>query len=79
MSDIDPMEFGQIRAQVSQLLESDRQKTLLLQAMSEDMQAIRLQLAEAKGGWRLLVALGGAASALGGVITWGLSHIRWTP
>jgi hypothetical protein len=79
MSVIDPMEFGQIRAQVTQLLESDRQKTLLLQTMSEDMQAIRLQLAEAKGGWRLLVALGGAASALGGFITWGLSHIRWTP
>jgi hypothetical protein len=79
MSTVDPKEFGEIRAQVSQLLESDRQKTLLLQAMSEDMQAIRLQLAEARGGWRLLVALGGAASALGGIITWGLTHVRWAP
>jgi hypothetical protein len=32
------------------------------------------KLSEARGGWRLLMALGGAAAVLGGAITWLLTH-----
>jgi hypothetical protein len=65
VNDIDPQEFGAMRAQVSALLDSDRLKTQLLEKLATDMSAIRLQLAEAKGGWRMLVWIGGGIGALG--------------
>jgi hypothetical protein len=74
MSDIDPQEFGRLQAQVERLLESDRVKTELLETMSVAIQAIQLQLATAKGGWKALMLLGGAAATLGGFVTWALQH-----
>lgn len=31
---------------------------------------------EAKGGWRLLVMMGGAAGTVGGLLSWAISHWR---
>lgn len=78
MSDIDPQEFGRLQAQVETLIRSDAEKTDLLRTLADDMTAIRLQLAEAGGGWRMLLALGGASSVVGGFITWAVTHFRWT-
>jgi hypothetical protein len=77
MSDIDPQEFGRLQARVEQLIASDTQKTELLAKLADDMQAVRLQLAEARGGWRLLVMLGGASSVIGACITWAAQHFVW--
>lgn len=79
MTTIDPQEFGRLQAQVETLIASDASKTELLQTMAADMTAIRLQLAEARGGWRLLVAMGGAAGTVGAAITWAVGHLRLTP
>ena len=77
MSDINPQEFGRLQAQVETLIASDAAKTDLLTKLADDMQAVRLQLAEASGGWKLLVMLGGASASVGGVITWVLTHFKW--
>jgi hypothetical protein len=74
VSDIDPVEFGRLQAQVAALLKSDEQKTQLLQQLAEDMTAVRLSLAEANGGWKLLMLLGGGAATLGSGITWIAQH-----
>jgi len=74
VSDIDPQEFGRLQAQVETLIASDREKTDLLKILAADMTAVRLQLAEAKGGWRLLMAIGGASASAGGAIAWALNH-----
>lgn len=34
------------------------------------------QLAEARGGWRTLMLIGGAAGSLGSALTWLISHLR---
>lgn len=70
MSDFNPVEFGRLQAQVETLITSDREKTELLKTLAEDMTAVRLQLAEAGGGWKLLVMLGGASATVGGAISW---------
>lgn len=75
MSDINPQEFGRLQAQVETLIRSDAAKTELLETLAKDMTAVRLQLAEASGGWRMLVMLGGASAALGSGITWALTHL----
>jgi hypothetical protein len=77
MSTIDPQEFGRLQAQVDQLLESNRINTATLETMSEAVHSIQLQMAEAKGGWKTLVFLGGAAASLGGAVSWVLAHITW--
>lgn len=74
MADFDPIAFGRLQAQVENLLRSDEEKTELLKTMAADMQAIRLQLAEARGGWRLLMLLGGGAATLGSGLTWAINH-----
>ncbi|HET8744318.1 MAG TPA: hypothetical protein VFM98_01845 [Ramlibacter sp.] len=67
MSAIDPQEFGQLQAQVSALTE-------IVKELRADVAAMRTQMAEARGGWRVLMAIGGASSVLGGAATWLLTH-----
>lgn len=75
MSDIDPQEFGRLQAQVEQLLKSNELLTETVTTMATAIQSMQLQMAEAKGGWRALVFLGGAAASLGSVATWSLQHL----
>jgi hypothetical protein len=79
MTVIDPQEFGRLQAQVETLIQSDAAKTDLLVKLANDMQAVRLQLAEARGGWRLLLAMGGAAGTVGAMATWAATHLRLLP
>jgi uncharacterized protein (DUF1786 family) len=80
MSDIDPQEFGRLQAQVETLIASDAAKTKLLETMATSISAIQLQLAEASGGWKVLVMLGGASATLGSLVTWAFTHfgVRFT-
>jgi hypothetical protein len=43
---------------------------------NEKLDAVLAQLAEARGGWRTLMLIGGAAGSIGSAITWLLSHTK---
>lgn len=77
MADIDPQEFGRLQAQVETLIRSDEEKTDLLRTLAADVQAMRLQMAEAKGGWKVLVMMGGASASIGSALTWLATHMPW--
>ena len=47
-----------------------------LEKMDEKLEVMERQLAEARGGWRTLMALGGAAASLGAFVSWIVSHVR---
>lgn len=79
MSDFDPIAFGRLQAQVEELQRNQEQIMLLLSKLTGDMAAVREQLVEARGGWKLMMGLGGAAASLGGVISWAITHIRIGP
>jgi hypothetical protein len=79
MSEIDPQEFGRLQQEVAELRRDQEQIMLLLSKLTGDMAAVREQLAEARGGWKLMMGLGGAAASLGGVISWAITHLRWGP
>jgi len=71
---IDPVEYGELKGKVAGALDAivdirNRQKTA-----DEKLDQVLDKLSEAKGGWKLLMALGGAAATLGGVITWFATH-----
>jgi hypothetical protein len=45
-------------------------------SQSEKLERVLDQLAEARGGWKTLMLLGGAAGAIGSVITWFVSNLK---
>jgi hypothetical protein len=71
---IDPVAFGELKGAVAALKsELDDVKTRQ-GTMDAKLDLVLDKLSEAKGGWKLLMALGGAAATLGGVITWFATH-----
>ncbi len=67
MSMIDPQEFGELRAEVRMLRAT-------MDKLDAKMDDISDRLAEAKGGWKVLMGLGGASSVVGGAVTWVATH-----
>lgn len=53
---------------------SDLRATNTLQ--NEKLDKVLAQLAEARGGWRTLMLIGGAAGSIGSAITWALQHMK---
>jgi phage shock protein A len=62
--------------QIARLEEQFSAMRATLEKMEERMESMERQLAEARGGWRTLMALGGAAATLGAAVTWLMSHVR---
>lgn len=50
-----------------------------MQKMLEELQSIQATLSEAKGGWKLMVMVGGAGAALGAIIIKVLSWLQFLP
>jgi len=44
--------------------------------LQQKLDKVLAQLAEARGGWRTLMLIGGAAGSLGSCITWLVSQVR---
>jgi hypothetical protein len=71
---IDPREFGRLEGAVAALkTELDDVKTKQA-TIDAKLDQVLDKLSEAKGGWKLLMAMGGAAATLGGLITWFATH-----
>lgn len=71
---INPREFGLLEGAVAALKGEVAELKNQQARMDEKLDMVLDKLSEAKGGWKLLMALGGAAATLGGVITWFASH-----
>lgn len=76
MPPIDPTEFGRLQAQVEALRSDLDRITADVGEIKRSLVAIGEQLSEARGGWRTLMLVGGAAASLGGVVAWLVSHVR---
>lgn len=63
--------------QIARLEEQLSSMRHTLEKMDERMEAMETQLAEARGGWRTLVWLGGAAASMGAAMSWVVSHVRF--
>lgn len=71
---IDPREFGRLEGAVTSLkAELDNIKTRQ-SVMDGKLDEVLSRLTEARGGWKLLMAMGGAAASLGAVVTWFATH-----
>lgn len=66
---IDPQEFGKLQAQFEAVSRTLDRVIDRLDRMDSKIDAIENQLAEAKGGWRMLMLLGGGGAAIGSAVT----------
>ena len=65
---IDRRDYGRLEAQVEQL-------TRDVHAMQKTMEDMRDLMQQATGGWKLLMAVGGAAAAAATGVSWVLQHV----
>jgi len=65
-----------LQVEVAYLKAAVARLDLINTAQSEKLDRVLAQLAEARGGWRALMMLGGAAGAIGSGVTWLVSHWR---
>lgn len=62
------VQFEHLTLSMHDLQESNEQLTL-------KVDQVLLALSEARGGWKTLMLVGGAASSAGGLIAWIVSHV----
>lgn len=62
-------EMGHMKSAIADLKFSNARQT-------EKIDLILTAMHEARGGWRTLLLMGGAAGTAGGFLTWALSHWR---
>ncbi len=72
--EFDPREFGRLEGAVAALKTELNDVKHKQSVMDEKLDLVLDKLSEAKGGWKLLMGLGGAAVTLGGVVTWFATH-----
>lgn len=63
------VQFSNMSAQMAELKQS-------LVQVTAKLDAVNTTLNEARGGWRTLMMMGGAAGAIGSVLTWAAQHIK---
>ena len=65
---IDPQEFGRLQAEVSSLRREVDLLAKSLASISQQLTGIENRLSEANGGWKMLMAIGGASAAFGATV-----------
>ena len=68
---IDPQEFGRLQAEMAAQRRDMDRMAASMDAMAKSMDAIQAQLAEARGGWKVMLMVGGASATVGALIAKG--------
>lgn len=72
---VDPVEFGELRAQVQHVQKSNEELRNDIKELQQQIQELLDLVNTAKGGWRTLAAVTGAAATLGAGVQWVFEHL----
>lgn len=72
---IDLVEYGELRGAVAALQTQIQQITERQSRIDGKLDTVISELSHAKGGWKVMMLLGGAASSAGAALTWVLQHL----
>ncbi len=53
--------------------------TVIVEHMASKLDTVASTLAEARGGWRTMMLLGGAGATFGGLLSWAFEHLMRMP
>lgn len=73
---IDPQTFGRMEGQVAALRVDVDRLLVDVAEMRRTLAQIQDQLAQARGGWRIMMAIGGGGAGLGALLA---SMLHWRP
>ena len=73
------VDIARLEIQVEHLMASVNELKKSNAGLEYQLQEITKLLSEARGGWHVMMWLGGACATLGGVITWAIQHLRVAP
>lgn len=76
---IDLVEYGELRGAVAALQTQIAQITERQSRIDGKLDTVISELSQAKGGWRVMMLIGGAASSIGAGFTWVLQHLSGKP
>lgn len=68
---IDPQDFGQLKGEVTSLRRDFDRMATSMSNIAAAMDKIQQQLSEAKGGWKIMLMVGGASATVGALIAKG--------
>lgn len=71
------VDLARLESEVSHLTEIVAELKASNKAVTEKLDQIQRTLAEARGGWRTMMWMGGAAASVGGFVTWLATHVTW--
>lgn len=73
--DIDARDFGRLEGEVAALHQMMTAQNVTLAQLSVQVDVVSRTLSEARGGWKTLLWIGGAAAAASSAVTWALQHL----
>lgn len=73
---INPRDFGHLEGRVDALQHTVAAQSKAIELMTEQLKTMNDTLTEAKGGWRAMMWMGGAAGTLGALVTWIAQHLH---
>jgi len=73
--DIDARAFGQLEGKVEALQVMMAAQNVTLSTLTVQVDLVNKTLAEAKGGWKTLVWLGGVSATSSAALTWAVQHL----
>jgi hypothetical protein len=71
-AEIDPQQFGELRATVAQL-----ERTM--EDLNEAVKRLTTQIDQARGGWKVLIAVASAGAAAATAFSWIIDHVSLRP
>lgn len=75
--EVNPESFGVLRGEVTGLKDSIERLGQDLKDLTHSVNILHADMATAKGGWKVILALSGVAGTVGAGFSWIISHIRW--
>lgn len=71
------VDIGRLETEVKYLTTAVDDLKRAMGNMEKQMQEVLAALNSAKGGWRVLMLIGGASAAFGGAISWAVQHVSF--
>lgn len=77
MDPINPRDFGHLEGRVDALTRTVADQSETMKLMTMQLRSMNDTLTEAKGGWRVMMYVGGAAGSIGAIIAWIAQHLTF--
>lgn len=73
------VDIGKLETEVEHLRGDIAELKKLVENLTQQVAGVTAQLSEARGGWKMLMLMGGAGAAFGSALSWIVDHLKYAP